>query len=173
MEMYYKKAKSISFSKSERDRNSILYIVFHYTGNKGDTAKNNVDFYANGNTREAGAHFFVDQAGRIGRSIPMNRTAWSIGGAKYNKGGTCYGRVTNDNSISIEMCDIVNKLPSDEMIGAIKELLTYIQKYCPNATTVVRHYDVTGKYCPASMIDTDTWEDFLESIGCTLVGKKF
>ena len=45
--------------------------VIHFTGNKGDTAKNNADFYATGNTREAGAHFFVDKKSEIWESVPM------------------------------------------------------------------------------------------------------
>ena len=172
MDMYYKKAKPISFSSYERDRDSIEYIVFHYTANEGDTAKNNVDYYANVNQREAGAHFFVDQNGRIGRSIPMNREAWSVGGNRLNtKGGSCYGKVTNRNSISIELCDIISKSPSDSMVKAVKDLIKYIQKYCPNAITIVRHYDVTGKLCPASMVDNDAWYTFLNRIGYVLVGK--
>ena len=41
------------------DGNNIQYIVIHYTGNKGDTAKNNADYFYGGN-RQASAHYFVD-----------------------------------------------------------------------------------------------------------------
>lgn len=172
MDMYYRKAKPISFSKSERDRGAIKYIVIHYTQNENDTAKNNVDYFANWNTEEAGAHFFVDQNGKIGRSIPMNRTAWSVGGNKYKTGGACYGKVTNENSISIELCSLTKGEPSDAMVSGVKSVIKYIQTYCPNATTIVRHYDVTGKPCPVTMVDADAWSKFLNRIGYAIVGEK-
>ena len=37
--------KISSYNYSSRQGNAILYIVLHYTGNKGDTAKNNVDYF--------------------------------------------------------------------------------------------------------------------------------
>lgn len=74
MKMTTKYAKSISYG-NKRPLSNIKYIVIHYTGNKGDTAQNNLDYFANGNTRQAGAHFFVDKKGNVGKSIPMNRTA--------------------------------------------------------------------------------------------------
>ena len=39
--------KISSFNYSSRNGNSVKYIVLHYTGNKGDTAKNNVDYFYN------------------------------------------------------------------------------------------------------------------------------
>ena len=38
----------------------IRFIVIHYTANKGDTALNNVRYFAN-NTTGTSAHFFVDE----------------------------------------------------------------------------------------------------------------
>ena len=106
MKMYKKMAKSISYSPIKRNRKDVKYIVIHYTGNSNDTAKNNADYYATGNTRLAGAHFFVDKLGNTARSIPMNRTAWAVGGAKYadckaTGGGKYYSKCTNYNSVSI------------------------------------------------------------------------
>ncbi len=163
MKMYRRKAKSISYG-GKRSKNTVKYIVIHYTGNKGDTAKNNVDFFATGNTRPAGAHFFVDKSGQIGRSIPMNRTAWAIGGSKYPgiSGGSYYGKCKNSNSVSIELCDLVSGAPSREQMRAARRLVRYIQKYCPNAKKIIRHWDVTGKICPATMAGKDNkqWKKF-------------
>lgn len=153
--MYKRLAKSISYDTKKRKKKTVKYIVIHYTGNKGDTAKGNVNYFATSNTRKAGAHFFVDQDGHIARSIPMNRTAWAVGGDQRDgmKGeGKYYGKCTNFNSVSIELCDIVNKNPSAKMIKSTKKLIKYIKKYCPNAKIICRHWDINGKHCPSRMI---------------------
>ena len=41
-------------------RNAVRFIVVHYTANKGDTAKNNADYFAREKVG-ASAHFFVDE----------------------------------------------------------------------------------------------------------------
>lgn len=169
--MKYIKAKPISFDNTRRrDKNDIIWIVVHYTGNRNDRAISNAKYYQTMNDREAGAHFFIDRSGDVVKSIAMERTAWAVGGNKYtdcNKtgGGKLYGKCTNYNSVSIELCDVVDQYPSAAQIIAVKEIIKYIRKYCPNAKTVVRHFDVTGKHCPASMMDDKTWGRFLKDIG--------
>ena len=55
--------------------------------------------------------------------------------------------------MSIELCDNLKRDPSPEQIEAVKNTIEYIQKYCKNAKTVIRHFDVNGKHCPARMTD--------------------
>lgn len=171
MKMYKRMAKPISYSPTKRNRKDVKYIVIHYTGNSNDTAKNNADYYATGNTRLAGAHFFVDKQGNIARSITLNRTAWTVGGGKYNDckttgGGGYYGKCTNFNSVSIELCSSMDKEAySKEQAAAVKRLIKYIRKYCPNANTVIRHFDVNGKHCPAPMMNEKVWKKFKKAIG--------
>lgn len=155
-------AKSISFG-NKRDLSDVKYIVIHYTGNKGDTAKNNADYFATSNTRQAGAHFFVDKQGEVWKSISMNRIAFAVGG-KYsltNGAGTYYGKCTNANSISIELCDCLEDT-SWEQMKATRQLVKYIQGKCPNAKTIIRHWDVNGKQCPAPMTGKNNkkWKRF-------------
>lgn len=160
-------AKPISYG-SKRSHQSVLYIVIHYTAGINDTAVNEGMYFANGNTRQAGAHFFVDQKGQIVKSINLNRVAWSVGGdhrsgrpgeAKY------YKKCTNYNSVSIELCDNTTRDPSNAQIKAVKRTIKYIRKHCPNAKTVIRHFDVNGKICPARMVDSSKWLDFKKRIG--------
>lgn len=172
-----KLAKSISYGGS-RPLSSVKYTVIHYTGNDGDTAKGNCNYFADGNTRAAGAHFFVSQNGEIWMSIEMTRVAWAVGGSKYSNcgstgGGSYYGSCTNYNSVSIELCDNESKDPSDKQIKAVKQLVAYIQSKCPNAKTIIRHFDVTGKECPARMAPTSSadkasknakWNNFKKKI---------
>lgn len=163
-------AKPISHSASKRDYMAVKYIVIHNTGNSNDTAVNNGKYFANGNTRAAGAHFFIDQSGDIVKSVNLNRAAWAVGGIKYsdcNKtgGGKYYGVVNNANSVSIELCDIVNKDPSDDMVKAIKKTIKYIRKHCPNAIYICRHFDVNGKQCPMRFTSDRKWNALAKKIG--------
>lgn len=144
-----------------RSLDSILYIVLHYTGVNGDTAKNEVKYFATGNTRSAGAHFFVGQDGDVQQSIPLGYVAWSVGDWRNGK-GTYYAKCTNSNSVSIEMCDQMNKDASAAQINAVRELITYIKSQCPNIVGVIRHYDVTTKHClpveETELLTEDGWK---------------
>ena len=71
---YARKSKPISYG-GLRTHGKVVGIVIHYTGNKSDTAKNNADFFATGNTRSAGAHIFIDGKGLSARSIPLARAS--------------------------------------------------------------------------------------------------
>ena len=141
MKMYKRLAKNISYLKgTKRKKKTITTIYIHGTGNKGDSAKNNVDYFATSNDREAGAHFFVDRNGKIARSIPMCYIAYAVGDWKNNV-----------KSVSIELCDISDKYPSEKQIKATRKLIKYIRKYCKNAKYLKRHYDSNGKLCPSIM----------------------
>lgn len=155
-------AKSISYDASKtRDLKDIKYIVIHYTGNKGDTAENNCIYYNAANTRQAGAHFYVDKKPEVWKSVNMNRTAWAVGGDQRSGdgGGKYYGKCTNANSVSVELCDCCQSASFAQMRLA-RKLVRYIQKKCPNAKTVIRHWDVNGKQCPAPMVgqSNEKWE---------------
>lgn len=163
MNIITKLAKSISYGE-KRDLDAVKYIVIHYTGNTGDTAQANAKYFATSNTRAAGAHFFVDKAGKVYKSVNMNRSAYAVGGKYSLSGGagTYYGRCTNANSISIELCDCC-KDTNWEQMKAARQLVKYIQKKCPNAKTIIRHWDVNGKDCPLPMTGTNNkkWKRFL------------
>lgn len=160
------KAKPISYSPAKRKRIDVKYIVIHYTAGNGDTAVNEGNYFKNVNTRAAGAHFFVDQRGDIVKTIPLNHAAWAVGGTMYTNtnGGKYYRRCTNFNSVSIELCDNLAKDPSRAQIRAVRKVIKYIKRFCPNAKTIIRHYDVTGKLCPARMVDELKWKKFLKGI---------
>lgn len=120
----------------------------HYTGNSKDTAKANANYFS-GAGRNASAHFFVDNE-EIYQSVELRDTAWHCGARSY-KHGSC----RNANSIGIEMCCTAgNYRISDKT----KENATYLCAFLCKMlgisaggvdTYVLRHYDVTGKNCPA------------------------
>ena len=171
--MKFIKAKPISYDyQRKRNRKDIEFVVFHYTGNVGDSAMGNAHYFSpkGGNQRQAGAHFFVgQQEGDYVKTVPMNRTAWSVGGFfnKANGAGKYYKICTNYNSVSIEMCDCATKDPSKAMVKNLKKVLRYIHKYCPNANKYIRHWDCNGKSCPARMTGRDNarWKKLLKELG--------
>lgn len=145
---------------NKRSYDSIKYIVIHYTANKNDRAISNAKYFAN-NVVKASAHYFVDADNTIYKSCPVNRVGYSVGGSKYvnTKGAKYYGKCTNANSISIEMCDSVtrNKEVEANTIELVKFLMN---KYNIPKSNVIRHYDVTGKICPKPYIDEKVWKEF-------------
>ena len=158
--------KGISYD-GKRDLKDIIAVVIHYTGNKGDTAKNNADYFATSNMRAAGAHIFVSRNGDIAYSIPIEKTAYAVGG-RYSTSygaGAYYGRINNANSISIELCDCL-KGPSWEQMLACRELYLWLKSKCPKLKTVVRHWDVNGKECPGPMTGRENkkWEHFRSKV---------
>ena len=160
--MNFKQAHSSNF-KSGRT-SEIKYIVIHYTANNGDTAKNNVDYFANNKNLSASSHYFVDEK-EVWQSVKDENTAWHCGANTYK-----HSYCRNNNSIGIELCSRKDSSGSyyfkDEVVKNAAELTKNIMfKYNIPAANVIRHYDVTGKVCPAPMVnDTSLWNKFKEMI---------
>lgn len=150
-----------------RGAGQIKYLVFHYTGNDGDKAANNAAYFQP-HVVEASAHYFVDDT-CVYRSVPDLRVAWAVGGRKYQNavatgGGTMYGKITNTNSISVEMCDTIrngvyqaSEATMENAAALGRELM---EKYGIPLSNVYRHFDVTGKHCPSYLVNAQKWSDF-------------
>lgn len=150
-----------------RTAGQIKYLVFHYTGNDGDKAANNAAYFQN-NIVKASAHYFVDDA-TVYRSVPELRVAWAVGGklypyAKANGGGKMYGKITNTNSISIELCDTVRNGVYQASEATLANAATLgreiMERYHIPLANVYRHFDVTGKHCPSYLINEAKWAAF-------------
>ena len=129
------------YNNSSRGGQRIKYLVFHYTGNKGDTAENNARYF-NGENRGASAHYFVSD-NQIYQVVEDDRAAWSVG-----DGDGKYG-ITNSNSINIEMCCWIDGTVSEKTENNALELGKYLmKKHGISIENVVRHYDASRKICP-------------------------
>lgn len=141
---------------THKDRANTRYIVVHYTSNRGDTAKNNADYFA----REkpgVSAHFFVDEK-EIWESVPENRIAWHCGAKQYR-----HPECRNSNSIGVEICmnDKKGAIRQGSIQNAVKLVRLLMERYSVPLERVVRHHDVTGKHCPAPFVDDPTrWQAF-------------
>ena len=158
--------KISSYNYSSRNGNSIKYIVLHYTGNKGDTAKNNVDYFYGGD-RNASAHYFVDD-NSIWQSVEESNSAWSVGDGKGQYG------ITNQNSISIEMCCNSSGIISEKTETNALELVKYLMsKYNISISNIVRHYDASRKICPNWSADNwNRWTTFKNKLNGTVEVKE-
>lgn len=150
-----------------RKKSDIKYLVYHYTGNDGDHDTANAIYYRD-NVVEASAHYFVDDDS-ITQSVGDLTTAWAVGGKKWSDcaktgGGKLYGIAKNSNSISIEMCDTerngVYNLTEKTMENALALGRVLMARYNIPIERVIRHFDVTGKHCPAYFMDETKWAAF-------------
>ena len=158
--MEIKQGKTPNSGNYKKGRTNVpAYIVIHYTGNNGDTAANNINYFAN-NKVGASAHFFVDE-NSVYTSVPVGDTAWHCGtsGTYYHK------ECRNANSIGIELCSRFDSSGSyfkDQTVENAAELTRQLmQRYNIPANHVVRHYDVTHKNCPEPFVKhPEQWENF-------------
>lgn len=151
----------------KRDLSGIRWIVLHYTANDGDSDENNGEYFRKAIVN-ASSHLFVDD-NSVTQSVPDDYVSWSVGGGKYNNtnGAKYFGSCTNQNSISVELCDNVKDgvvYPTANTISnAIQVVCELMSKYGISADHVIRHYDVTGKICPAYWVDDNKWESEFHS----------
>lgn len=147
----------------------IKYIVIHWVG-AASTAVNNGTYFQGGD-RGASAHYFVNDT-HIVKSVRERDIAWAVGsyglldqGSPYaNYGGILFGKCTNQNSISIEMCCKKNakgKLYiTEKTIKNTADLVQAIQKRLGiDDNHVIRHFDVNGKLCPYPYIEASKWKE--------------
>lgn len=152
----------------KRALSSIKAVVFHYTANTGTsaTAKGNAQYFANGaEGRKASAHYVVDEADVAYECVPLDTVAWAVGDGSS---GTLGGTVNNTNSVSIEMVshtDASGKYYIPEATQRHAAQLYYmLRRQLPNAAILCRHYDVSGKQCPAPMVEAAAWQKFLNLV---------
>ena len=125
-----------NFTEGNRKFSEIDTLVIHYTGNDGDTAANNGNYFKN-NVVETSAHYFVDDT-TVVRSVADKNIAWHAGDWDIN----C-------RSIGIEIAGSTKECTGrtlENVIALTKELM---KKYNISKERVIRHYDANGKLCPA------------------------
>lgn len=155
---------------SNASRNA-AFVAMHYTGNSKDTARANANYFA-GVGRNASAHFFVDDT-EIRQSVALKDTAWGVGAKSY-KHASC----RNANCVNIEMCCTAgNYKISEKTKQNAAYLCAYICKMLGISAGevdkyVLRHWDVTGKNCPAQMAGSSNaeWVAFKNMVKSILGG---
>ena len=162
--MAYKLVKNLTTVNYTKGNNGRKYIVIHYTGNKTDTAIANSNYFKSVN-RGASAHYFVDKTS-VYQVVSDDDTAWAVG--KNYGSNNLFGKCTNKNSISIEMCSNDGKIHDDTYKNTVELTKKLMKKYNIPVSNVVRHYDVASKLCPGwkgwTGSDTSIWNKFKKDI---------
>lgn len=156
-----------NYNHDKASGRKIKYIVIHWVG-AASTAINNGTYFQGGD-RGASAHYFVNDT-HIVKSVRERDIAWAVGsqglldqGSPYAKYGHKYfGKCTNQNSISIEMCCRKNAKGNlyitEKTIKNTADLVQAIQKRLDiDDNHVIRHFDVNGKLCPYPYIEASKW----------------
>lgn len=149
-----------SYNYSNGNNRQIKYIVIHYFGALG-TAKNTATYFANA-YRGASAHYCVDESS-IYQCVEDKDISWHCGGDNYY-----HAYCRNSNSIGIEVrplkintssirADDRDWYFSEQTIKNTVDLVKMLmRKYNIPIENVIRHYDVTHKWCPRPFMGTDT-----------------
>lgn len=125
-----------NFTESNRKSSDIDTIVIHYTGNNGDTAENNGNYFKN-NVVETSSHYFIDGT-TVVRSVADKNIAWHAGDWDIN----C-------RSIGIEIAGSTKACTGATLENVITLTKELMKKYNIPKERVIRHYDANGKLCPA------------------------
>lgn len=128
-------------TKSEPKR-----ICVHYTGDVGASADRLALFFTDNAAAATSSQYIIGIEGEVIRCVPDNEIAY---GASGKNGGT----------IHIEVCyKRADGCFEEKSIDALGELVYYLmQRYGISADNVLRHYDLTGKYCPVYYVDSVRW----------------
>lgn len=162
--------KHIRINKFSRPGFKLLRVaatVIHYTANNGGTADNHFCYFDTLKDRYASAHIFVDRIKAL-EIIPLDEVAFHANERKEGpliaslKATAPYYGGGNANliSIGIEMCmEKDGTIHPDTIARTILVVQMLQQKYGKHP--IYRHYDVTGKLCPALFVANKAlWEKF-------------
>lgn len=155
-----------SYNYTPMYNKSNKYIVIHYVGAVSSAVDNARYFY--NNSLSSSAHYFVDEDS-IWQSVEDKNMAWHCGGKLESAHHPLHGICTNGNSIGIELCCIRNssgewKFKEETLENAVSLIRMLMKKYKIGIDNVIRHYDVTGKPCPAVYTDEEKWQEFKKRI---------
>jgi len=133
--------------------NPINSITVHQTGNtdRGANAQMHANLQSNGNSRAASWHIQVDDHEAI-QSFPYTAKTWHAG-----------DYTGNQESISVELAINSDGDYNKTLENGAQVVRYLMDKFNLDISDVYRHYDWSGKWCPAQIMnskDGTSWKDF-------------
>lgn len=149
------KNKFINFNKYSRPTTklqAVRKLVLHYTANNGASANGHYNYFNNLSGVYASAHLFVDRLEAL-CIIPLDEIAYHANDRIY-RGVQALKPNANFLSIGVEMCLEKDGSFHPDMIERTENVMAELcRMYDLNPLEdIVRHYDVTGKNCPAPWV---------------------
>ena len=142
------------YSRPGKELKKVNAIVVHYVGNPGTTAAQNRSYFENlkdTHATSASSHYIIGLEGEIIQCVPLNEVSY----ASNNR---------NKDTIAIECChpDETGQFTTATYKSLVKLVAALCRTYDLDPETgIIRHYDVTGKYCPLYYVNhEDEWYGF-------------
>ena len=142
------------YSRPGKELKEVNAIVVHYVGNPGPTAAKNMSYFENlkdTHATSASSHYIIGMEGEIIQCVPLNEISY----ASNNR---------NKDTIAIECChpDETGQFTTATYKSLVKLVAALCRTYDLDPETgIIRHYDVTGKYCPLYYVNhEDEWYGF-------------
>ena len=150
---------------------AIKYLAIHFTAGSSSKEGRAMTTKRTFETRNASADFCVDDRDIVQfNPDPRNYYCWAVGDKRQITGGASLnGIALNKNTISIEICSsckpgfsVANAnhegwyFTEAALNNAVKLAKILMKTYNIPIERVVRHYDITGKLCPALV----GWNDY-------------
>lgn len=142
------------YSRPGKELKEVNAIVVHYVGNPGTTAAQNRSYFENlkdTHATSASSHYIIGMEGEIIQCVPLNEISY----ASNNR---------NKDTIAIECChpDETGQFITATYKSLVKLVAALCRTYDLDPETgIIRHYDVTGKYCPLYYVNhEDEWYGF-------------
>jgi N-acetyl-anhydromuramyl-L-alanine amidase AmpD len=157
-------------------------LVIHWTANegKGANAVANRNYF-NKPTTEASAHYIVDDK-QIVRCLPENEMAYHVGAKQYKREAVAkLSSYPNNCTIGIEMCVNADGNFQETYRRTVELAADILKRYGWGVDRLWRHFDITGKNCPAYFVSDDfarkytgltaaqAWAKFKEDVQKNLV----
>ena len=168
------------YTRPGTKRGSTKGIILHYTANPGASADNHRRYFGNGGGgRYAGAHIFIDSKESL-CIVPLNEVCYHandnqryVGGKPYRGASNKLGSNANLSTIGIEMCiEKDGTIAAATFNQAVEVTADLCRTYKLDTDDLYRHYDVTGKNCPAPWVSKSSeWTRFKNAVKAKLGGK--
>lgn len=146
-----------SFSRPERPID-VKGIVMHWVENAKTSAQFNWNWFElrkNGDHGYGSAHFVIDDIEVI-QCIPIDEMGYHVGAESYKeKAIDRFGHYPNSSLIGIELChpDWSGKFTDATLWNAVDVVAHLLNYFNLPHSSIVRHYDITGKSCPLYWVE--------------------
>lgn len=145
------------YSRPQTALKKVKGIVIHYTANPGTTADNNRSYFeglkTTGSTK-ASSHYIIGLEGEIVQCVPLNEISYA-------------SNQRNEDTIAIENChpDQTGKFNDQTYESLVALTAALCVEFGLDTDDVIRHYDVTEKYCPLYYVENEpAWNQLKEDI---------